>query len=761
MSLIVGIDLGTTYSVMAYIDPQSRKPAIIKNKYGSNTTPSVIGFRADGSYVIGEDAKNMEEAGDVNTASFYKIHMGDQNYKISIYGKQYTARDLSALFLKCLVKEAEETMGDSIKHAVITVPAYFEDAARDDTLKAGEAAGLHVMNIISEPTAACVAYGLNADGKERKILIYDLGGGTFDVTIAGVKRKAIDVLATNGLHQLGGRDWDKAVAEWLASRFQEETGVDISEDNELSATNMVKAEKAKKQLSSANSAEVTVDDGNQKCKFRLTREEFESITSYQLVLTTDLIDQTMEEIGIGWEDLEGAVLVGGSTRMPMVRKYIQDKHVTILEGVHPDEAVAVGAAIQANISRYCALEAADKEKSSMALLDRTEKMDLQLLPGAAIIRDVISHSLGMIMSNEDETRFINDIMIRRNTPFNEANTTKRRELRVVRNKANNTLDIYLLQGESNEPIDCSVAKRYVFYDIDFVAGGRSLIDITFSHTYNGTIDVRAVQTETGKALSFRTEEIPEDMSWVTRSPRELMAEQKQKIQGTLVMALDVSGSMAGIPVIQAKTAMNNFVDQFEGMGIRIGIFAFSDAVAATCMPTEDMEVVHQAINAIAVCDIKDLAPINAQKHLGYGNAASPLGVMFDALETTCGNSQGARQKQEEKRIKDSFARIAALQNKEIRKEAKLANTNQKSSGFGQFMYAIVLTDGEWNMNACNEARSKKADFVRKGYEIIGMGFGTADLDFLKEISTRDELASVDDIGSLNEKLSSIARVISE
>lgn len=744
MALTVGIDLGTTYSVIAYIDPQSRKPAIIKNKYGSNTTPSAIGFLSDGSYVIGEDAKNMEEAGDVNTASFYKIHMGDHDNKISIYGKKYTAMNLSALYLKRLVEEAEKTVGDRIENAVITVPAYFEDAARNDTLKAGEAAGLHLMNIISEPTAACVAYGLNADSKERKILIYDLGGGTFDVTIAGVKQRSIDVLATNGIHQLGGRDWDKAIAEWLADMFQEETGVDISEDSELSATNMVKAENAKKQLSSANSTEITVSDGKQKCKFRLTRELFESLTSYQLALTTDLIDQTMEELGIVWKDLDGVVLVGGSTKMPMVREYVRDKHVPILEGVHPDEAVAVGAAIQANISQYCALEAADKEKSSMALLDSVDKINLQLLPGATIIRDVISHSLGMIMSNEDETRFINDIMIQRNTPFEEANSTKCRELRVTKNKADNTLDIYLLQGESNDPIDCSIAKKYVFYDIDFVPGRKSLIDITFSHTYNGTIDISAIQTETGKTLSFREETIPEDMSWVTRSPKELM--QEQKVQGTLVMGLDVSGSMSGDAIIKAKAAMNNFVDQFEDKGIKIGICAFSDDVVTTCMPTEDMAVVHQAIDAIDVGHIQQTAPINAGKKLGYGNAASPLEQMFITLRNTDQEAHNSVQKRERKKTRRAILGIAALQPEE--------------KGLSQFMYAIVLTDGVWNQQACDSARRKKTDFVNEGYEIIGMGFGSADLPFLKDISTRAELASVDDIGFLNEKLSSIARVIS-
>ena len=447
---------------------------VLKNSIGETTTPSVVGFRPDGSYVIGREAKVMEETGDVNTASFYKLHMGDRNFRARFYGREYTARDLSALFLKRLVENAQKAAGMKIADAVITVPAYFEDAAKNDTLSAGRSAGLNVLNIINEPTAACVAYGLGDDGKNRKILIYDLGGGTFDVTIAAIKPDSIEVLATNGHHQLGGRDWDIAVADWMAQKFLEETGIDVSADNEVVSANMIKAENAKKQLSATTVAPLTVDNGEAKRTFRLSRREFEQLTSYQLGITTDIIDQTFEEIGIAWNDLDGAVLVGGSTRMPMVRNHMLSHGIHIIEGIHPDEAVAIGAAIQANISAYCALLPADKKKSSLSLPE-AKKMDLTQLPGAKVIRDVISHSLGMIMISRDETRYVNDIMIRRNTPFDSARETKRRELRVSRKRERNLLDIYLLQGESENPAECTVAKHYAFSGIDYVrAENRSL-----------------------------------------------------------------------------------------------------------------------------------------------------------------------------------------------------------------------------------------------------------------------------------------------
>lgn len=716
MSLTVGIDLGTTFSVISYIDPITKKAVILKNKYGKPTTPSAIGFNIDGSYVIGEEAKAMEESGNINTASFYKLHMGDHSYKYTIAGKMYTACELSSLFLKRLVEEAESVVGEKITDAVITVPAYFEDASKNDTLRAGEAAGLHVLNIISEPTAACVAYGLNDSSVNQKILIYDLGGGTFDVTIAEIKRDAISVLATNGHHQLGGQDWDREIVSWMNEKFYEETGTDISEDPEIAAMNIVKAEKAKIQLSSSMSTDITISDDNQKIRATLTREEFENLTSFQLEITTNLIDETFMELGIGWSDISGAVLVGGSTKMPMVRNYIRNHGITILEGVHPDEAVAIGAAIQANISSYCAITLEGKKKSSMELTLSGKSNDLNLvaLPGAKVIEDVISHSLGMVSIAEDESRYLNDIMIPRNTSYSKASMTKVRELKVSRRKERNVLDIYLLQGESDDPLDCSIAKKYVFKELDYVEGGKTKLEITFKHTYNGTIDISAVQQETGKSLPVHEEPIPEDMSWLGRSPKEVMQEHVGTISGALVLALDVSGSMYSSIEIAHK-AMHNFVHQFEDMDISIGIVAFSDRVAATCDMTMDSSIIDRAIDGIRVEGISSIAPLNAGLTLGCGNSASPMDIVYDMLNSFNGSS---------------------------------------------FVYTIVLTDGCWNTNACQSALEKKRQFEKNGYEIIGLGFGGADIKFLRKLSTRDDLAKVEDISNLDNNLSSIARVIS-
>ena len=705
MELIVGIDLGTTYTVVSYIDSVTKLPVIIKNKNGNITTPSAIGFNVDNTYVIGEEAKAMEEVGNVNTASFYKLHMGDHNYKIKILGREYTAKDLSSLFLKRVIEDAERTTGNKISKAVITVPAYFEDAAKNDTLAAGQAAGLDVLNIINEPTAACVAYGLREDGLDRKILIYDLGGGTFDVTVARVSKESISVMGTIGHHQLGGRDWDKAVADWLETKFLDETGIDISDDAETCAANMIAAEKAKCQLTNSNVADITVDNGEEKCKFRLTRQEFEDLTSYQLGLTIDLINQLFKDIKITWSDIDGAVLVGGSTKMPMVKNYIQSNGIKILDGVHPDEAVSIGAAIQANISEMCALPS-KRTVSSLTL--KPGELKLDQLPGAKVIKDVIPHSLGMICESEDRTKFVNDIMITKNTPCSEANVTKKRELRVSKKKQDNHLDIYLLQGESDEPAYCSVAKKYCFYDIDFVNGGKTILEITFLHTINGTIDIRALQTETGKKLSFREEEIPEDMSWVTKSPKEVWGSSAATASGVLVMALDLSGSMTltgadgRMAIDSAKYAMKNFLQQFEATDVEISIVGFSDVTRVMCNPTRNVKSVINAIDSLCI------------GLTGGGNAADPLPDIF-----------------------------------------KILNPYKNEP----FIYGLVLTDGVWNSAACQSAISMNDKFVKNSFELIGMGFGTADQDFLKKISTKEELAKVDDISNLNANLSSIARVI--
>ena len=323
MGLTVGIDLGTTFSVVAYIDPVSRQPVVIKNKYGMNTTPSVLVFRADGTAEIGIDAKNAEESGDPNTASFYKLEMGHADFSVSFFGKSYSAADLSGLYLKELISQAEASVGQKIDKAVITVPAYFEDLERNNTMRAGEMAGLRVLSIINEPTAAAIAYGLRDGGEDRNVLIYDLGGGTFDVTLAKVTGGAIDVIGSSGKHFLGGKNWDEAICHWVIERFEEEFGISPADDPDEFNMLMGRAEKAKRALSSAPYTDITVEYDGLTGKYRLTEQEFRDCTDALLDITRRTIDELLADVRLGWADIDGVILVGGSTRLKMVKEYVQ------------------------------------------------------------------------------------------------------------------------------------------------------------------------------------------------------------------------------------------------------------------------------------------------------------------------------------------------------------------------------------------------------------------------------------------------------
>ena len=713
MSLTVGIDLGTTYSAVAYIDPETKQPRVIKNSYGFDTTPSALLFRPDGSTVIGIDAKNAEAAGDPNTASFYKLEMGKRDFSLEFFGKSYSAAELSGTFLRELISQAEKSIGDRIDKAVITVPAYFENEERNATIKAGESAGLDVLGIINEPTAAAIAYGLKDTETAQTVLIYDLGGGTFDVTLAGISKNSIEVIGSSGKHFLGGKNWDEAICHWAITKFEEEYGTSPADDPESFNLLMVKAEKAKRMLSSAAYADISVEYGGCSGKYRLTEEEFEDCTDQLLDITRRTIDELLSDTGKSWADIDNVVLVGGSTRMKMVRRYIEKMTgKPPMSGVDPDLAVALGAAIQAAIE--------ERRRNAVISIEGERRLTLEGIAGAKRINDVIAHSLGMISVSADGSRFVNDIMIRKNTPLRDASVTKRRELSVSADENSNTLELYMLQGDAEQPDCCTAAKHLMFSGISYVEGGKSYIDITYSYTKNGIIDITAVQTETGRALTRQELDIPEDMSWTRLSPEEYFSSRRRTVEarGALYLALDVSGSMAlsvtddnrhaysdrKNALMVAQSAMKNFIRQFDLERIKIGVIAFSDKVKICCEATTDRSKIIKAIDDMKV------------GMTGIGNDSEPLTEIYRLLEE----------------YKDD-----------------------------PFRYAVVLTDGAWRSLACQTALIMKQKYQNNGCDIIGLGFGKADERFLREVSTRSELASVDSVEVLDERLGSIARVIND
>lgn len=608
MGARIGIDLGTTYCAVAYINTETGKPAILKNSYGDSITPSVLAFMEGGEILYGIDAKEQKEAGNPNTIAFFKKNMGRPDFRVEFWGKQYTATDLSAILLRYLIDEAERQLDTSIEGAVITVPAYFTHVEREATVQASKKAGINVLGIINEPTSAAFAYGINQNGASKKVLIYDLGGGTFDVTIAGVDDENINIAGTTGDHDLGGSNWDDCIYEYLANEFTEEFGIDPRNDFEQKSVLTVLAENLKKQLTNRNSVQAIVRYQGKTGKYTLTEEKFREISDYYMGITRDLCEKLLNDSGWTWGDIDGVILVGGSTRMKMVRDYVASMSGSPpLGGVNADEAVALGAAIRANID--------EKGRIIASLPAGPSGEPLITLPGAKAIRDVIAHDLGMIAIDEKATRYINSILIKRLSPI-PCEVTK--PYNFSTEKGTNELEVYMLQGSQEHPPDCLILGKYVFYDIKYQKKGPAVIDITYSYNSNGMVEVSAVQTETGRKLPMRIEAVPGDMSWVDDPPP------RRASPVEIILAVDLSGSMSikeyGRTALEAaQEAAVDFINTLpEGM-VRIGVMGFSDSTKVLLAPSGNRTDIEKAIHELRV------------GMTGGTNSAHPFDNSFDML----------------------------------------------------------------------------------------------------------------------------------
>src|SRR5256885_2250806 len=353
MSKAVGIDLGTTNSVVAVLE--AGESVVAPNSEGSRTTPSVVAFSKTGEVLVGEVAKRQAITNPERTIRSVKRHMGT-NWSIDIDGKAYTAQEISARILQKLKRDAEAYLGEPVNQAVITVPAYFDDAQRQATKEAGEIAGLEVLRIINEPTAAALAYGLDKEGKDQTILVYDLGGGTFDVSVLEIGDGVFQVKSTSGNTHLGGDDWDQRVIDWMVTEFKNAHGVDLSNDKMALQRLKEAAEKAKIELSSAQQTTINLpfitatSDGPLHLELELSRSKFQELTADLLDACRGPFEQAIRDAGLSKDQIDHIILVGGSTRMPAVVELVReltgkDPH----KGVNPDEVVAVGAAIQAGV----------------------------------------------------------------------------------------------------------------------------------------------------------------------------------------------------------------------------------------------------------------------------------------------------------------------------------------------------------------------------------------------------------------------------
>ena len=489
MAKILGIDLGTTNSAMAVME--GSEPEILVNAEGDRTTPSVEGFRKDGERVVGKAAKNQAVTNPENTVSSvkrfigrsfdetsdeqktvsYKVQKGkDGRAVVDIDGKDYTPEEISAMVLQKLKADAEKQLGGPVTQAVITVPAYFNDAQRQATKDAGKIAGLEVLRIINEPTAAALAYGLDKTNKDEKILVFDLGGGTFDVSILELGDGVFEVASTAGDNHLGGDDWDQRIIDWLADKFQADNGIDLRQDKMALQRLKEAAEKAKMELSSTSQANInlpfiTADaSGPKHLDYTLTRAEFERITKDLLDRVKKPVEQALKDAGLKAGDIDEVILVGGSTRMPAVQDVV--KKLTGKDpnmSVNPDEVVAMGAAVQGGVL------AGDVE--------------------GILLLDVTPLSLGVETMGGVMTK-----MIERNTTI----PTRKTEIYSTASDNQTSVEVHVLQGERPMASGNKTLGKFQLTGIPAARRGVPQIEVTFDIDANGIVNVSAKDLGTGK-----------------------------------------------------------------------------------------------------------------------------------------------------------------------------------------------------------------------------------------------------------------------
>lgn len=750
MGIRVGIDLGTTFSAVAYVNPVTGKAEIIKNKNGGSVTPSVLCFQEDGEILYGEDAKLEQSFGNPNTASFFKRYIGNDAYELEFFGKTYNPVDLSAILLKKLVEDAQNQIGENIDSAVITVPAYFAHFERDATIRAAKKAGINVISIISEPTSAAFAYGMNEKNEKQTIMIYDLGGGTFDVTVASIDNNSIKVLGCDGNHELGGKDWDDLLARFLAMQFYEKYDVEITDSQENINALLVQAETVKKKLTNINVVTERMNYNGIKGEISVSIDKFNEITSSLLNITTDISNRLLDSINLGWKDIDGVILVGGSTRMRMISDFVKKMSgKEALNGINVDEAVALGAAIRANI---------DVENgtslTSIAGKETTSSVLPPSISGAKRMVDATAHALGMIAETSDREKYINSVII----PKNTAIPVKIARVYKLKTGANNSneLEVYVLQGTNERPLDNTVIHKYVIKDITHTSSGVAEIEISYEYSEYCIVVVSAKQKETGQCLTVVAESVPADMSWTYGCPKDFDPPLPEL---EVVLAVDVSGSMSGEPMKQAKNAMKSFVDQMDSDYTKISIVSFSDRAEENLSLTNDFKRTSRAIDDLTVCSTgvgNDYNPFEITSSILMGKTISS--TFYSATSKNTPKKEDFFSKLSKKLTVDNTNQKSSVEIIEKANEASLAgkkSKNHKKREVKKFL--IVLTDGMW----CNEETAiRKANELRKqGVDIIALGFGSADYSFLKKIASSDDYASLTDLANLSTSFSKIAQEI--
>lgn len=544
----IGIDLGTTFSAIACINEHG-VPEVIENSEGERTTPSVVLFDGD-EIIVGSYAKDNMAVYPGQGVEFVKRFMGDKHWSFEYKGRKYTAPEISSFILKKLKEDAEVKLGTKISDVVITVPAYFGDPQRRATIEAGEMAGLNVVQVINEPTAAAYAFGLHKLGKDQRILVFDLGGGTFDVTVMEISGDRIEVKATNGDHQLGGKDWDDALIQYIADKFEKSHRISPYTDEADYQSLKEKCLSAKISLSNLPKVNIIYGCKGKTLKEEITRQKFEEITSMlvnQCLMLTELV---FKESGYKKTAIDIVLLAGGSTRMPMVvnmlREYFGKEPSKAL---NPDECVALGASVKAALLK--------KETWSLPGQKKT-----WALPSGMKDINVTSHSFGLAVLKDGD--LFNSIIIPKNTPY-PCDREKSDYVTTYDNQE--TLDLYVLEGEAEDPRDCELVGCYQIYGIPKRAAGKTKLKVTYKYNQNQIVEAMAVDLSINKPLPLKSIQNA-DLNQLSGSNGMNVA-----------LLIDCSGSMSGERIAEAKKAAISFLKNFRTVNGSIGLITFPGGIA--------------------------------------------------------------------------------------------------------------------------------------------------------------------------------------